>query len=106
MLHTHTASGLVDQVNGLVGHVAIRDIAACHLGCCLDGLIGNCQSMVCLIAFADTLENINRLLDAGLTDNDLLEASLQSRITLNVLAVLIERGSTDTLQFATGKGRL
>src|SRR5436309_93072 len=104
MLHTHTASGLVDQVNGLVGHVAIRDIAACHLGCSLDGLIGNGQSMVRLITFADTLENINRLLDARLTDNDLLEAALQGSITLDVLAVLIEGGSTDTLQLATGKG--
>src|SRR5690348_9955298 len=104
MLHTHTAGGLVDQINSLIGHVAVRDIAACHLGCCLDRLIGNRQSMVCLIAFADTLENINGLLDRRLTDNDFLEAALQSRITLDVLAVLIEGGRTDTLQLATSKG--
>src|SRR5579884_1006263 len=106
MLHTHTASGLVDQVNGLIGHVAIRNIAACHLSCSLDSLIGNGQSMVRLITFADTLENINRLLDGWLTDNNLLEAPLQGSITLDVFAVLIKSGSTDTLQLTASKGRL
>src|SRR5438552_3033192 len=106
MLHANAASGLVDQVNGLVRHVAIRDVATCHLGCSLDCLIGNRQAMMGFIAFADALENLNRLLDGRLTDNDFLETPLQSGITLDVLAVLVESGSTNSLQLTTSKRRV
>src|SRR5947209_20627393 len=105
MLHTHTAGGLVDQVDSLIRHIAVRDIAACHLGRSFDRLVGNRQSMVRLIAFADTLENINSLLDRRLTDNNFLEAALQGRITLDVLAVLIESGRADALQLTRSEER-
>ena len=44
--------------------------------------------------------------DRRLLDLDWLEAALQCSVLLEVLAVLVERGGTDGLQFATGQHRL
>ena len=42
----------------------------------------------------------------GLADQDRLEAPLERRVLLDVLAVLVERGGADRLQFAAGERRL
>ena len=41
--------------------------------------------------------------NTGLVDIDLLEAALQSRILLNVLAVLVQGGRTDAAQLAAAQ---
>ena len=41
-----------------------------------------------------------------LADVDRLEAPLQGRVLLDVLAVLVQRGRADAAQLAAGQGRL
>ncbi len=42
----------------------------------------------------------------GLIDEHRLEAPLQGRVLLDVLAILVERGGADAVQFAAGQHRL
>ena len=56
--------------------------------------------MVRLVAVTQTLEDLHRLLDAGLLDLHRLETALEGRILLDVLAVLVVRGRADRLELA------
>ncbi|GBD46468.1 hypothetical protein HRbin41_01295 [bacterium HR41] len=99
-------SRLVDQVDRLVGQEAVGDVAVGELGGCLQRLVGDLHAVVLLVAVTQALEDLNRLVDGGLLDADLLEAALQRRVALEVLAVLVERRRSDRLQLATGERRL
>ena len=59
--------------------------------------------MVCLVAVAQTFEDLDGVLHRGLAHLDRLEPALQSGVLLDVLAVLVEGGGTDGLQFAAGQ---
>ena len=58
-----------------------------------------------LIAFANAFKDFNGFLNGRFADDDLLEAALQSCIALDILAIFIERGCANTLQFTTREGR-
>ena len=62
--------------------------------------------MVHLVALLQAAQDRDRVLDRRLADVDLLEASLERRILLDVLPVLVERGRADHAQLATGEHRL
>ena len=99
-------SSLVDQVDGLVGQEAVGDVAVGELGRGVQRLVGDLHAVVLLVALAQTLQDLLRLLRGGLVDLDLLEAPLERRVALEVLAVLVERRRADRLQLAAGQGRL
>ena len=52
------------------------------------------------------LQDLDRLLDGRLLDQHRLEAPLQRRVALDVLAVLVERRGADGLQLAASQRRL
>ena len=56
-----------------------------------------------LVLRTQALQNLDGLVDRGWFDNDRLEPSLQRRILLDVLAVLVHRGRADDLQLAPGQ---
>ena len=56
--------------------------------------------MVRLVTVAQTLKDLHRLLNAGFLDLHRLEAALESRILLDVLAVLVVRGRANRLELA------
>ena len=62
--------------------------------------------MVGLVAVAQALEDLHALLERRLVHRDLLEAALQGRVPLEVLAVLVQGRRADRLQLAAGQGRL
>ena len=59
--------------------------------------------MVRLVAVAQTLEDLDGVLHRGLADLHRLEPALQGGVLLDVLAVLVEGGGADRLQFAAGQ---
>lgn len=56
--------------------------------------------MVGLVAVAQTLEDLDGVRQRRLRDLDGLEAALEGRVLLQVLAVLVERRRTDRLELA------
>ena len=105
-LDAHPRGGLVDQVDRLVGQEAVGDVAVGELGGGLERLVGDLDPVVLLVALAQALEDLHGLLGGGLVDLDLLEAALERRVALEVLAVLVERRRADRLQLAAGQRRL
>jgi hypothetical protein len=61
--------------------------------------------VVLFVALAQTTQDFDGF-DTGLTYHHRLEATFESGIALDVLAILIEGGGSDTLQFTPGQGRL
>lgn len=62
--------------------------------------------MVRLIVVGNALEDLQRVLDAGLRHRHRLEAPLQRRVLLDILAVFVEGGGSDDLDLPTGQGGL
>jgi len=52
------------------------------------------------------LRIVNRVLDGRRLDLHALETAIERGVLLDVFAVLVERGRTDALQLAAGKGGL
>ena len=62
--------------------------------------------MVHLVAFLQATQDGDGVFLAGLVDLHLLEAALECGVLLDVLAILVKRGGTDTVQLATRQRRL
>ena len=105
-LDAQARAGLVDEVDGLVGQVPVGDVAVGQVGRRDEGLVGDGDPVVRLVAVAQALEDLDGVGDRGLLDLDRLEAPLERRVLLEVLAVLVERGGADGLELAAGEHRL
>src|SRR4051794_12840849 len=105
-LDAHARGGLVDEVDRLVRQLAVGDVAVRELRGRLERLVGDVHLVVLLVAVAQALEDLHRLVRRRLVDADLLEAPLQGGVALQVLAVLVERRRADRLELATGERRL
>ena len=105
-LDAQARAGLVDQVDGLVGQVAIGDVAVGQVRRGHQRLVGDGDAVVGLVAVAQALQDLDRVGHRGLLDLDRLEAALERGVLLEVLAVLVERGGADRLQLTAGQHRL
>ena len=72
----------------------------------VERLVANVQLVVLLIARADAFEDFDRLVHCRLFDQHRLEAALQGRVGLDVLAVFFQRCRADALQLAARERRL
>ena len=105
-VHAQARRSLVDQVDGLVRQKAVWHVARREVSGLLDGFVGDLHIVVFLIGDADPLQDFDRFLDARLFHLNLLEATFQRGIVLNVFAIFVQRGRADALQFAAGQRRL
>ena len=105
-LDAQARAGLVDEVDGLVGQVAVGDVAVGQVGRGDERLVGDRDPVVGLVPVAQALEDLDRVGHGRLLDLDRLEAALEGGVLLEVLAVLVERGGADGLQLAAGEHRL
>ena len=105
-LDPHPGGGLVDQVDRLVGQVAVLDVAVGERRRRVQRLVGDLAAVVRLVAVAQAAQDLDGVVDRRLVDADLLEAPLEGRVALEVLAVLVERRRADRLQLAAREGRL
>ena len=97
---------LVDQVDRLVGKEAVGDVAfgenrRGHQGGVLDA-----DAVMDLVAFLESAQDGDGVLDARLIDHHRLEAALQRGVFLDMLAVLVERGRADAVELAPRQRRL
>ena len=105
VVQVHAASDFIERVNGLVRQMAVGDVPGSQLHARIDGFIGVGYAVVLLVFILDVVQNLDGLLHGGGFHNHLLETPLQRTIFLNVLAVFIEGGRTDALDFSTGQSR-
>ena len=104
--HAHAGGRLVHQVDGLVGQETVVDIAAGKLYGRLQRTVGDGQLVVRLVALAQPLEDLQRLLAGRLADLDRLEAALQRGVLFNILAVLGQCGRADHADLAAAQSGL
>ncbi len=102
----HPGCGLVDQVDRLVGQVPVLDVTVGQRRSRLERRIGDLAPVVRLVAVTQAAQDLHGLVGRGLLDADLLEPPFESGVTLQVLAVLVERRGADRLQLAAGQRRL
>ena len=79
-LEVQPRAGLVDQVDGLVGQVPVGDVAVGEVGRRHECLVGDGDPVVCLVAVAQSLEDLDRVAHAGLGNLDGLEAALEGGV--------------------------
>ncbi len=97
---------LIDQVDRLVGQESIGDVTLReHRGRHQRGVLDS-NSVMDLVAFLEPAQNRDGVLDARLLDHHGLEAALQRGVLLDIFAILVQRGRTDTVQLATRQHRL
>ena len=105
-LDAHARRGLVDQVDRLVGQLAVLDVAVGERRGGLERLVGDLAPMMRLVAVAQAAQDLHGVVGRRLLDADLLEAPLERGVALEVLAVLVERRRADRLQLAACERRL
>jgi len=105
-LHPQAARGLVDEVDRLVGQEALGDVAVGQRGGGDQRGVRDPDAVVDLVALAEAAQDRDRLLDRWLVHHDRLEAPLERRVLLDVLAVLVERGRADRVELASRQHRL
>ena len=106
ILQVQIRAGLVDEVDGLVRQEPVGDIPLRQQHRLPQHALRDGHPVVRLIVVGDTLEDLQRVLDAGLRHRHRLEAPLQRRILLDILAVFVEGGGSDDLNLPTGQGGL
>src|SRR5262249_7706054 len=102
----HASAGLVDHVDRLVRQASAGDVAIGKLDGFFESLVLDLHAVVGLIAVAQPLEDFDRLGRRRRVDDDLPEAAFESAVLFDVLAVFVERGGADALNFAAGEGGL
>ena len=91
-------TGLVDEVDGLIGQEAILDVAVGKVRGGLDSTLRIAHMVMLLVARLECGQDLDRVLDARLLDIDGLEATLEGRVLGEVLAEFLGRGGTDNLK--------
>ena len=105
-LHAQPRRRLVDKVDGLVGQEAVGDVAVRQRRRRHQSGVGDFHLVVRLVLFLEAAQDRDGVLDARLVDIDRLEAARQCGVLLDVLAILVERGGADAMQFAARQGGL
>ena len=105
-LHPQPRGGLVDEVDRLVGQEAVGDVAVGEHRRGDERGVADLDAVVRLVALLQPAQDRDRVRDGRLADEDRLEAALERRVLLDVLAVLVERRRADRAQLAAREHRL
>ena len=92
--------GLVDQVDRLVGQEAVGDVAVGECRRRDERRIGNAHAVMQLVFLLQSAQDGDGVLHRGLRHEHRLEAPGERGVLLHMLAILIERGGADAVQFA------
>ncbi len=104
--HADTGGRRVEEVDGLVGQLASRQIAARQTHGRPDCGIGDVHAVVSRVAVLQATQHQTRVVVIGLVDLDHLEAAFERGIPFNVLFVFGPGGRGDRAQLAARKRRL
>ena len=105
-LHAQARRRLVHEVDRLVGEEAVGDVAVGEHRRGDERGVADLDAVVRLVALLQPAQDRDRVGNAGLADEHRLEAPLERRVLLDVLAVLVERRRADRAQLAAREHRL
>ena len=94
------AAGFVHQVDGFVGQEAVGDVAVGEHGGAHQGGVLDAHAVVHFVALLQAAQDGDGVFDRGLIHHHGLEAAFEGGILFDVLAVFVERGGADAVQFA------
>ena len=103
---TDSRSRLVDQVDRLVRQLPVADVTVREHGRSDDCRVRDLDAMMHFVTLFQPAQDGDRVLDRRLFDEHLLETPFERCILFEVLAVFVERGRADAMQFATSQCRL
>jgi len=90
-------ASLIDEVDGLIGQEAVLHVTVCHVDRSIDRAIGNRNTVEGFVLIPQAFQDIDGVSGGRFIHLDGLEPTLQRRIFLKVLAVLIQCGRTNGL---------
>ena len=102
----HHRARLIHEVNRLVRKETIGDIPVGQDCRTHDGVVLDAHAMVHFVAFAQSTKDGDGIFHRGRLNQYRLEAALQRRVLLDMLAVFVQRGGPYAVQFSTGEHRL
>ena len=102
----HAAAGLVESVDSLIGEVAVGNIAFGQLHAGFESTIGVIHIVVSLILRFYVVEDFQGFLSRSGFYHNFLEATFESAVLFDVLAVFIKSCGADTLYLAPCESRL
>ena len=105
-LHPQARPRFVDEVDRLVRQLPVGDVAVGEHRGGDERRVADAHAVVRLVALLQAAEDRDRVGDRRLADVDRLEAPLERRVLLDVLAVLVERRRADAAQLAAREHRL
>ena len=103
IVQIHVRAGFVDQVNGLIGQKTVGDIALAEHHRLTQHALGNGDAVVILVIMGNALQNLEGVLHIRFVYRHRLETALQGAVLLNMLAVFIEGGGANDLNFAAAQ---
>ncbi len=95
--------GFVNQVNRLVGHEAVGDVAVGKLRGGNQRGVGDAHAVMHFVLLFQTAQNRDHVLDGRLQDHDGLEAAFECGVLLDVFAIFVNRGGTDGVEFTASE---
>ena len=95
--------GFVHEIDGFVGQEAVADIAIAEHGGGDERGVLDANAVVDFVAFLESAQDRDGILDAGLADHDGLEAALEGGVFFDVFAVFVEGRGADGVEFAAGE---
>ncbi len=105
-LDLQTRSRFVDQIDRFVGQETIADVAMRKDRRGHERGILNAHAVVHFVAFLQSAQNRDRILDRRLVHHHRLKTPFERGVLLDVLAIFVERGRADRAQLAARQLRL
>ena len=105
-LGAHLGRGFVHQIDGLIGKEAIRDVAVGEYRGRHQCRVLDANAVMGFVAVLQTAQDRNRVFDRGLIDEHRLKPPFERGILLDVLAIFVQRGGPNAVQFAAREHRL
>src|SRR5271154_1138665 len=99
-------AGLVDHIDRLVGQFAVADIAMRQLNRSAERVGGVADLMMPLVIGFEAAQDLDRIFDCRLIDIDLLKATDERAVFLEIVTVFLVGRRTDAADDAAGQCRL
>ena len=104
-LHFNAAGSFVNQINRFVGQETVGDVAVAQFRGGNNGGVGDVDAVVDFVTFLQTTQDSDGVFHAGFADQYFLEAAFECRVFFDVLAVFVQGGRADAVQFAACQSR-